>query len=74
MIKGSVGIPRLRLNIFDTQIVPGGSKPPMSTDRPVSAGRKTTAAQRNPPQNSQDTGTEGQPGSVVFHSPACAQS
>ena len=32
---------------FHTQIAPGGSKPPRSVDRPVNAGRNTTAAQRN---------------------------
>ena len=38
-----------------TQMVLGGSEPPRSVDRPVSAGRTTTATQRNP----QDTGTKG---------------
>jgi hypothetical protein len=56
--------------LLHTQIVLGGSKLLRAVDRPVSAGRTTTAAQRDWPRNPKDTGTEGLPRTGVLQSPS----
>jgi hypothetical protein len=49
MLKRASLTPDFHLPGLHTQIEPGRSRPPRGVDRPVSAGRATTAAQRNPP-------------------------
>jgi hypothetical protein len=53
-----------------TQIVPGGSEPPRSANRPVSAGRTNHCCSEEHTQNPQDTRTKGLPGSGVSRSPS----
>ena len=55
---------------FHTQIAPGETYPPRTADKPMSAGKTTTAAQRKPTQNPQDTGKEGGPGTGALQFPS----
>jgi hypothetical protein len=60
----------IELPLKDIQIVPGGSEPPRSVYRTVSAGRTTTAAQRNLPRKLRTREPRGCLGTGVFQYPS----